>query len=191
MIRTERHIITKNHKFYKPLDEMSFKSKNLYNQANYRIRQEFINNGKWLRYQDLDKQLKNEECYKELIGHTHIPQQILRLLDKNWVAFFTTIKDWSKHKDKYKSRPELPKYKNIENGRNILIFDNQCCRDLSIRKNKEPYIQFPIILGKYKLKSKLEGKLQQVRVIPKNSYYIIEVVKEIGYKNNLNSLDKN
>ena len=173
MLRTERHIITKKHELYKQLDDLCWKSKNLYNQANYRIRQEFINNKKWLRYDELYDLLKNEECYTDL-GMSRLGQQILRLLDKNWVAFFAAIKDWSKHKEKYKGRPKLPKYKNIENGRNICIFP-------SVRE-KDNYIILPKILGSYKLFSKLNGKAKQLRIIPRNSYYIIEVVKEIGYK---------
>ena len=173
MLRTERHIITKKHELYKQLDDLCWKSKNLYNQANYRIRQEFINNKKWLRYDELYDLLKNEECYTDL-GMSRLGQQILRLLDKNWVAFFTIIKDWSKHKEKYKGRPKLPKYKNIENGRNICIFP-------SVRE-KYNYIILPKILDSYKLFSKLNGKAKQLRIIPRNSYYIIEIVKEIGYK---------
>lgn len=44
MQRVERHIIIGNSK----LDELCFKSKNLYNYANYLIRQEFTQNGKML-----------------------------------------------------------------------------------------------------------------------------------------------
>lgn len=46
MNRVEKHIIKSNNKYYNMLDEFCFKSKNLYNQGNYIIRQEFINNGK-------------------------------------------------------------------------------------------------------------------------------------------------
>ena len=40
----ERHIITKQNKLFKEIDTLAFLSKNLYNAANYLIRQEFINN---------------------------------------------------------------------------------------------------------------------------------------------------
>lgn len=58
MNRVEKHIIKPNNKYYSLLDEFCYKSKNLYNYANYIIRQEFINNGKWIRSDDLDKMLK-------------------------------------------------------------------------------------------------------------------------------------
>ena len=51
--RTEQHIISKSNPCWKLIDEYSFRSKNLYNYANYIIRQEFINNGKWIKYNEL------------------------------------------------------------------------------------------------------------------------------------------
>lgn len=40
--RVEQHLINKNHQLYPLIDEYSFKSKNLYNRANYLLRQTFI-----------------------------------------------------------------------------------------------------------------------------------------------------
>ncbi|MDJ1181244.1 transposase, partial [Roseofilum sp. BLCC_M91] len=38
----ERHIIKRGHQFWNEIDELSWHSKNLYNGANYLIRQNFI-----------------------------------------------------------------------------------------------------------------------------------------------------
>lgn len=89
MNRVEKHIIKTNNKYYDLLDDFCFKSKNLYNQANYIVRQEFINNGKWIRYNELDKILKQEG---KDFDYRNMPlakasQQCLRLLDKNWTSF--------------------------------------------------------------------------------------------------------
>lgn len=113
--------------------------------------------------------LKQEAVYKELPAQTS--QQILRLLDKNWKSFFQAMKEWSKN-NKYLGKPKLPKYKK-KNGRNIVIFTNQQC------KMKDGYIKFP--KTDLKLKTKVAEGLQQVRIIPKGSIYIIEIVykKEI------------
>src|SRR3712207_9403191 len=86
--------------------------------SNYIIRKNFINNNKWLRYQDIYKLVKNEDVYKMMKAESS--QQILRLLDKNWISFFNSIKDWTKNKNKYTGKPKLPKYKD-KNGRNIFI----------------------------------------------------------------------
>lgn len=44
---------------WKTIDEMCFRSKNLYNYANYIIRQSFINDGRMIFYRELNKELKN------------------------------------------------------------------------------------------------------------------------------------
>ncbi|MED3665145.1 transposase [Geobacillus stearothermophilus] len=163
-------IYSSYHYLYHYCNDLCFKSKNLYNYANYIVRQEFINNNEWIRYNSLDKMLKHEQVYKELPAQTS--QQILRLLDKNWKSFFKAIKDWIKNKEKYLGKPKLPKYKK-KNGRNVVIFTNQQC------KIKDGYIKFP--KTDLKLKTKVIEGLQQVRIVPKGSIYVIEVVykKEI------------
>ncbi|WJM13683.1 RNA-guided endonuclease InsQ/TnpB family protein [Geobacillus stearothermophilus] len=168
--RVEQHQINSYHYLYHYCNDLCFKSKNLYNYANYIVRQEFINNNEWIRYNSLDKMLKHKQVYKELPAQTS--QQILRLLDKNWKSFFKAIKDWSKNKEKYLGKPKLPKYKK-KNGRNVVIFTNQQC------KIKDGYIKFP--KTDLKLKTKVIEGLQQVRIVPKGSIYVIEVVykKEI------------
>lgn len=174
MNRVEKHIIKSNNKYYKMLDEYCFKSKNLYNYANYIIRQEFINNGKWIRYNDLDKILKKEDNnydYKNMpLGSS--AQQCLKLLDKNWKSFFASIKDYNNNPSKYSGRPKLPKYR-PKNGRNILILTNQNC------KIKNGYIKFPKNFKGLLIKTKIRKRLQQIRVIPKDKYLVIEIVYKI------------
>ena len=160
----ERHLIKKTHSLYSYCDDMCGKSKNLYNYANYLIRQEFINSRKWIRYNELEKQLKQHETYKDLPAQSS--QQTLMLLDKNWKSFFKSIKDYSKNKDKYLGRPKLPKYKN-KDGKSITIFTNQQC------KIKNLMVKFP--KTKLTLKTNV-GKIQQVRIIPNSNHYVIEVV---------------
>ena len=174
MNRVEKHIIKSNNKYYNLLDEFCFKSKNLYNYANYIIRQEFVNNGNWIRYDELDKIVKNKENdfdYRNMpLGSS--AQQCLKLLDKNWKSFFASIKDYNKNPSKYLGRPKLPKYK-LKNGRNILILTNQNC------KIKNGYINFPKKFKGLLIKTKIRNGLQQVRVIPKDKYLVIEIVYKI------------
>ena len=101
--RVEKHIIKENNKYYEMLDGFCYKSKNLYNFANYHIRKQFIDTRKWLRYCDLDKLMKQSEMdfdYRSL-PVIQSSQQCLKLLDKNWKSFFKAIKDWNKNKSKY------------------------------------------------------------------------------------------
>lgn len=174
MNRVEKHIIKSNNKYYNLLDEFCFKSKNLYNYTNYIIRQEFVNNGNWIRYDELDKIVKNKENdfdYRNMpLGSS--AQQCLKLLDKNWKSFFASIKDYNKNPSKYLGRPKLPKYK-LKNSRNILILTNQNC------KIKNGYINFPKKFKGLLIKTKIRNGLQQVRVIPKDKYLVIEIVYKI------------
>ena len=164
-VRVERHIIIKS----KEIDKICFLSKNLYNLANYYIRQEFINNRKWIRYKELNSLLKGTSDYKLLPIQTS--QQVLRLLDKNWISFFKSIKDYSKHPDKYKGRPKLPKYKHKTKGRNIVTFTDQQC------KLKDGYIHFPKRSEILPLKTKVNN-LKGVRIIPQATCFVIEVIYE-------------
>lgn len=176
MNRVERHIIVN-----KEIDELCFLSKNLYNYANYCIRQSFCKTGKIPNEYELTTKLakRKQVDYKQLPAQTS--QQVIKLLYKNWKSFFKAIKDYKKNSNKYLGRPKLPKYKD-KNGRNIVIFTNQQCRI------KDNYIYFvKNILSP--LKTKVQNKqLQQVRIIPEATCFIIEVVyrKEIVEHENLN-----
>lgn len=172
----EKHCINKNNKYYDLLDYYCYMSKNLYNFANYHIRQNFIKNGEYLNYNKIDKLMKveeNEKDYRNMVT-SQSAQQCLKLLDKNWKSFFESIKDYSKHPDKYTGKPKLPKYLK-KNSRNILIFTNQNC------KLKDGYINFPKKMNGFTIKTDLQS-FQQIRILPKGSRIIIEIVynKEIG-----------
>ena len=166
----EKHYIRKNNEHYDLLDHYCYMSKNLYNFANYHIRQSFTKEGIYLNYNNIDKLMKLEENnkdYKNMIT-AKSAQQCLKLLDKNWKSFFSSIKDYSKHKEKYLGRPKLPKYL-PKNGRNILIFTNQDC------KLKNGYIHFPKKMNGFTIKTDLQS-FQQIRVLPKSNKIVIEIV---------------
>lgn len=174
VLRAETHIINKNHRLFNYCDDVCFKSKNLYNYANYLIRQEYISSGKVITAFDLNKQLKNEDVFRELPSKTS--QQIIIKLGQNWSSFLKLKVDYSKNKDKYLGVPKLPKYKD-KNGKNIVMFD---------------YQQGTLKDGKYKFpKSEhyIETKVnksdfRQIQIIPFGSCYKIIVV----YKKELNDL---
>jgi len=165
--RVEQIQINKNHELWNYCNEICFAAKNLYNYANYIIRQEFIKNNKWIRYRKLNGILKEHETYKNPPAQT--AQQTLRLLDRNWKSFFRAMKEWKKDKKKFNGRPKLPKYKK-KNGRSVAIFTNQQC------KIKDGHLSFP--KTDLKLKTRIAGNLREVRIIPKGSVYVVEIVYE-------------
>jgi putative transposase len=170
--RVEQQVIRKNHPMWKMIDHMCFNSKNLYNYANYIIRQEFINNDKYINYYDMNKNLKTAIDYKSCMSQP--ANCTLRLLDKNWKSFFVAIKDWQKHPEKYLGKPKLPKYLK-KDGRFIWMIPNNTCF-----LNDDGTIHFAIKrLQGYNWKTHAQGRLIQIRFVPHGDNYIMEVVTEI------------
>ncbi|MBO5620921.1 MAG: transposase [Butyrivibrio sp.] len=177
--RVEKHLIKQNNSFYPMFCDFAHNSKNLYNHANFLVRNEFVKNNKWLRYGEMDKILKADlefDDYKQMpTGQS--AQQTLRLLEKNWKSFFTAIKDWSKHKDKYLGRPKLPKYK-AKNGKYILILTNQ---NVKLKGNvltfPKTFCGFTIIPRFITLDNFIS--FQQVRFIPDYKSFTVELVYNI------------
>jgi len=150
------------------LSSLCHLSKNLWNEANYLIRQEFFMNGNWIRYNTLAATLKTSENYKNLNAQT--AQQILKVLDRSWNSFFKAIKGWSKNPDKFIGRPKLPNYK-PKDGEALLIFTNQ---QVTI---KDHILSFTKKLP-LKIKTRLPDNinLREVRIIPKGLNYICEII---------------
>ena len=155
---------------------LCYLSKNLYNLANYYVRQEFFYLDNWLRYYDLWFILKDKEPYKKLPSQT--AQQILKLLDKNWKSFFNSMKEWKIHPEKYQGRPKPPKYKK-KKGEFIVVLTNQQCRI------KNGYLHFPEKVKLSPIKTRIKNLLHQVRIIPKGLFYNLEIIysKEIDNLN--------
>lgn len=177
--RVEKHNIKPTHPYYSMLDEFCFKSKNLYNFANYQIRQKFCETGEFINYSTMDKLLKQKDMefdYRNM-PTAQSAQQCLRLLEKNWKSFFASVKDYKKNPSKYTGRPKLPKYLD-KNGRNILILTNMNC------KVRDSVIVFPKVFNGFTLKTKVNS-LQQIRILPRNKHIIVEVVYNYESKDSL------
>ena len=185
--QVEKHVIKKNHPYYNMFCEYTHLAKNLYNHANYLVRNEFTETGKWLRYRDLDKILKEDLEFPDYrnMPASHSAQQVLRLLETNWKSFFRSIKDWSKNKDKYSGKPKLPKYK-PKDGKMVLIVTNQQVRQ------KGELLHFPKTFCGFTVRPKcitLDNfeKINQVRVVPKGQSFCLEVVYTISVDSELRS----
>ncbi len=172
----------------KQIDKLTKISKDLYNQANYVVRQEFINNGKYLNYFEINKIMKTTTNKEGTINYRLLPaqtsQQILKQLDKNWVSFFRAIKDWKKNKSKYRGRPSLPKY--IRKDKHLLIFPNQ---SIILKNNRLKNRKFGINIKLPQKDYKDFSNFLQVRIIPNHSLYDVEIVYNEPIKNH--GLDSN
>lgn len=170
--RTEQQIIRKSHPMWKLIDEMCFNSKNLYNYANYMIRQEYIENKRYIPYKELNYNLKTHQQYKDCMSQP--ANCTLRLLDKTWKSFFVGLKEYQQNSNKFLGRPQIPKYLK-KNGRFIwMIPNNSCCYN---KENKELHFKIKK-LNSFKWKCRCLGRLIQVRFIPRGCVYVMEIVYE-------------
>lgn len=164
--RVERIRLEHNH----PIGSFCHLAKNLYNAANYNVRQSFIKEGKWVRRFDLQKSMRDCNDYRELPAQSS--QAMLKQLDDNWKAFFGAIREYKKHPEKFKARPRLPNYIR-KDGETVLSFTNQQCY---IEKE---VLKFPKKIG-LEVQTRLsdETKLKEVRIVPIGYGYVVEIVYE-------------
>jgi len=182
LTRTEKHIITKQNKNWKEIDHLCFLSKNLFNASLYTIKQTKESTGKFIRYNDLEKQFRISKQNDYTALSPNSSQQILMLMDKNLISFFKLLSKWKQNKNSLSGCPKFPKYKDKTKGRNIVIFTtNQA-------KLKNGFIHFPKKTKLHPIQTKINGKLKQVRLIPSSGCYKIEIVynKEVKSKIELN-----
>ena len=164
----EQHVINRHDPRYSVIDEAAFKSKNLYNAALYEIRQAFIHEGKYLNYNEMDRRMQSHEAYKALPAK--VSQQVLVLLDKNWIAFFEARAAYEEDPSTFTGRPRLPKYKHKTEGRNILVYTVQALSQPAMRDGLIRPSGLPItIVTEHTV-------VDQVRIVPRNGYYVVEVI---------------
>lgn len=170
----ERHLVRKDDPCFAVIDAAAFASKNLYNQANYQIRQSFIHERKYLPYAEIFHRLKQQECYQAL--PRKVSNSILIQLHKNWVSFFEAEKAYQEDPSPFTGRPKLPGYKDKEKGRNILIYDKQALGKRAFKKTGK---LVPSGLS-IEIATKITDweKIAQVRMVPRLDGYMIEVVYE-------------
>lgn len=170
MRQVERHIVKQSNPIWFEIDSLCFLSKNLYNYANYIVRQSFILDQVYLGYNKVYHQVKERPDYKALPAK--VSQQILILLDKNWQSFMKANLSYKETPEKFTGKPRLPKYKHKSKGRNLLIYTNQAI--------SKPYLKKGIVKlsgTEIKIPTKINN-IAQARVIPKIGQYVIEIVYE-------------
>ena len=105
----QRHIIKSTEHRFVEIDKLAFQSKNLYNAANYVIRQSFIYGWGYINYNEMNGLMKSHQAYKDLSAK--VSQQVLMILDNNWKSFFEAVKAYKTQPTKFTASPKLPKYK--------------------------------------------------------------------------------
>ena len=140
-------------------------------------------------YDFLDFILKDTECFKKLGSNSS--QQTLRSLINSWLGFFEGIKEWKKYPDKFLGRPKIPKYKDIKTGKYPLFL---CNNQFKIKNDYLYFCWKPLkpFNNTFKINTTEYSKLVQLRFIPRNNIYVMELVyeKEIPDTNDLENSTK-
>ncbi len=166
----EKHVVKRSSLMFAEIDDLSFRSKNLYNRANYSIRQHFFESGLVLSYETLDKLLHSAPSYQAL--PRKVSQQILMVLARNWKAWSVASKEYTKNPAKFLGKPKLPKYKHKTDGRNLLVY--------TVQAISKPKLKLGVInpsQTRLSITTKVSD-VNQVRIVPRLRHYVVEVVYE-------------
>lgn len=164
----EQHVISPSHPCWEEIDTAAFASKNLYNAANYQIRQNFFATGKTLSLKALYATVKDSVDYQSL--PRKVSNSILINLLQNWKGYFEAKKEYRLHPENFTGEPRIPKYKDKTDGRNLLIYDIQAISKKSLRNGivKPSGLNLEI--------STNQSNVDCVRIVPKKTHYVVEVV---------------
>lgn len=164
----EQHCIGRGDSRYDVIDRVAFASKNLYNAALYEMRQAYIHQGYRIYFKELYHFMKSHEAYHALPAK--VAQQVLRLLDKNWTSYVEAVKAWNEDPSQFLGHPKLPKYKDKQKGRNILVFTVQAVSKRGLTQGIVQPSGVPIEIQTQ------HTNINQVRIVPRGGYYVVEVV---------------
>ncbi|MFP5274374.1 RNA-guided endonuclease InsQ/TnpB family protein [Coleofasciculus sp.] len=168
MKMVERHVINRNHAYWKEADELAFKSKNLYNGANYLCRQHFFKTGSRYTLPTLYHLVKDTEAYRAM--PTKVSKQIIKKLVETWKSYAEAHLDWEKRPEKYLSEPRIPRYKDKTKGRNIVIYHHE-----SIYKGDYKQGRCHLSMSNISVPTQVPN-IAEARIVPSSNCYILEIV---------------
>jgi putative transposase len=166
----EQHVIKRSDPRYQHIDEAAFASKNLWNAANYLVRQSFIFQGVYLKNTAVFHLIKDHEAYQGL--PRKVSNQVLIQLHKAWVGFFEAMDEWREHPERFTGRPKLPGYKHKTEGRNLLVYEKGAIWERELDQGVIAVTE----LGALVQTAQSRETVSQVRMVPKGDHYVIEVV---------------
>lgn len=168
MYLVERHIIKNN----KELDELCFKSKNLYNKALYLVRHHYFKTKSYLNYYEVNRLMVDSKDDNYYALPTRASKQTLRLLNRNFESFFALLK--KKRSGNHDKPVRIPGYLD-KDGRYVTIFPKDAVSKVYLRKGIIKLSRLSI-----EIPTKVtESNIVEVRVLPRNNHHVIEVVYKV------------
>ena len=173
----EKHVINRYHCYFKEIDNLCFLAKNLYNAANYLIRQSFIFEKKYLNYNAIQKLMSGSIDYKALPAK--VSQQVLIRLHEAWQGFFSSLALFKEHPEKFFTTPRIPKYLHKTEGRFPCIYTSQAISKKYLKNSQINPSKSKIFINTNVC------PIRQVRLVPKSDYYVFEVIysKQANFSN--------
>jgi len=169
MYLVEQHIIKKTHKFYAECDKLSFLAKNMYNASLYSVKQHFFVTGEYLNYAKNYHKVKDSVDYQALPAK--VANQVIKLADKNFISFFKL--NQKQKKGGYDKPVRIPQFLHKTQGRFVVRYERQA---LGRRNFKDGKITLSKTNIEITTKQKRWADIKEVRIVPKNGHYVIELV---------------
>lgn len=167
------------------LSNMCKHSNSLYNCGLYVVNKYYEETNSYIGYNKLYHEMKNNEHYTSI--PTKMGQQIIRLIDKNYMSYFSLLKQ--KKNGKYADNVNKPRYKKSKSEFILILPSDQ----ISIKKNILKITRNLKIKFTYEIK----GKIKQAIIKPNgNKYYTLyityeenQICNEIKDKNKILGID--
>ncbi len=166
----EQHIVRREDKRFAALDRACFHAKNIYNAANYELRQTLFTEQRRMGYQEQEKHFKQKDLLADQALPMKVVQHVLKGLHHDWDSFAASRAEYESHPEKFKGCPRLPHYKDKKHGRCTLTFTDQAISKAALRKGA-------VVLSGLNVRFQTRQRsVDQVRVVPHSSHYVVEVV---------------
>ncbi|HKW23071.1 MAG TPA: transposase [Ktedonobacterales bacterium] len=169
----EQHRIDRHDPRWRAIDAAAFASKNLYNSALYVTRQAYILQGNQvIRGTELDRLMQGTVEYRALPAK--VAQWVLKQVCTAWDSYFAAVAAWQQHPDTFLGHPKLPRYLNKQGGRNLLVYTAQA---ISHAPQNAGWV-VPSGLSIRVATKHQHVDIGQVRIVPKATHYVVEVIYE-------------
>ena len=187
MRQVERHLIKPNNDLYLICDDLTFKSKNLYNAGLYQIRQSIFERNKSdkenkkpvLSWSQLVSEFRKQDQSDMKALPSKVSTNIIKMLGGNISSYYQLLKGYNdKSNKKITNKPRIPGYLHKTEGRYVVEFTNQTFAKKRGANNE-------LILCPKDLRISIPTKVDNpkcVKIIPKNGYFFIDVIYEVKEK---------
>src|ERR1051326_1529919 len=115
----EQHIIRREDKRFAVLDEACFHAKNIFNAANYELRQTLFTEHRRMSYTEQEKHFKQKDLLPDQTLPMKVVQHVLKGLHQAWDSCAAAQAEYAAHPEKFQARPRLPHYKDRSEERRV------------------------------------------------------------------------